>query len=335
MNETEEENVQLIVEELPTPAIPQKDRYKCEVCNMDFYKRWYSPYKNARALESHLKRQAHKHNVERRAQGLEPERIYNLTNANKQLGELVERFGSRLEDLEALIRDQTRRLEGLETGSIRSWMSSSETAPSSVAASEAEEVSQPHQTASLPRPDMVSRYFPDTTRLGPPQLRDWEENSVACSEDTTITDITEEECPPLQRTTSSRGFVPSHIQQQNQRVLELSSEEGSSRVFGRSLLSRSHDFKPTDNETSAVYQYDGNNYAAMVQIGNMLERLMIWVKQNWSGSKLTTNLQYIHRTQSALNLQMRQRLNGEPRDAEDTELLLDRLYTIMEHNWEA
>lgn len=87
-------------------------------------------------------------------------------------------------------------------------------------------------------------------------------------------------------------------------------------------------------EASAVYQYDGNNYAAMVMVSNMLERLMVWIKQNFTGTKLTTNLQYIHRTQSALNVQMRQRMNGEPRDAEDTELLLDRFYTVMEHEWD-
>jgi len=88
-------------------------------------------------------------------------------------------------------------------------------------------------------------------------------------------------------------------------------------------------------ETSAVYQYDGNNYTAMVQVTNMLDRLMIWMKQHYSGVKLTTNLQYIQRTQSALNVQIRQRMNQEPRDAEDTELLLDRLYSVMEHEWEA
>lgn len=88
-------------------------------------------------------------------------------------------------------------------------------------------------------------------------------------------------------------------------------------------------------ETSAVYQYDGNNYTAMVQINNMLDRLMIWMKQHYTGNKLTTNLQYIHRTQSALNVQLRQRMNQEPRDAEDTELILDRLYSVLEHDWES
>ena len=99
-------------------------------------------------------------------------------------------------------------------------------------------------------------------------------------------------------------------------------------------MSWSRSFTPTEIETSAIYGYDGNNYAYMVQISNMLERLMIWLKQNCGGKKLTANLQYVHRTQSALNVQMRQRLNSEPRDAEDTELLLDRLYSVLEHNWD-
>jgi len=91
MSDTEE--LQLVVEEVPESA-----RYKCEVCNMDFYKPYQTPYQNARALEGHLKRQSHRHNVERRKMGLEPEKLYAITNVGKQLGELVERLGSRLEE---------------------------------------------------------------------------------------------------------------------------------------------------------------------------------------------------------------------------------------------
>jgi hypothetical protein len=176
--------------------------------------------------------------------------------------------------------------------------------------------------------------FQETTRLGPPPTRDWECCSDACSEDTTVTDITEEGFPPLGQTSSRRDVEQSYIRLQSQKDPEPPFEEESSR-FGRAMMSRSSAFKPNEVETSAVYQYDGNNYASMVQISNMLERLMIWIKQHYSGSKLTLNLQYIHRTQSALNVQIRQRMNQEPRDAEETELILDRLYSVMEHEWEA
>jgi hypothetical protein len=329
--ENNEDEVQLVVEELPPVA--EKLRYKCDVCEMDFYKRWYSPAQNARALEGHLKRHSHKHNVERREMGLRPEKLYNITTANKQLGELVERLGSRLEDLEALIRTQTHRLQSLESsaaGSVRSWAEATARDDSSVAATELSNVSSlPHQ----PQPDTAWAHFRETTRLGPPPLTDLAECSDACSEDTTTTDITEAEYRPSHQTANRRGYGQAYNQPQNQRFLELSSESESSR-FGRAQLSRSHAFRPTESETTAVYSYDGNNYAVMTQVSNMLERLIVWIKQHYNGSKLTNNLQYIHKTQSALNLQIRQRLNQEPRDAEDTELLLDRLYSVMEYEWE-
>jgi hypothetical protein len=319
--ENNENEVQLVVEELP--PVEEKLRYKCDVCEMDFYKRWYSPAQNARALEGHLKRHSHKHNVERREMGLRPEKLYNITTANKQLGELVERLGSRLEDLEAIIRTQTQRLQSLEssTSSVRSW-------------AEGTELSSASSLHDHPcPPDTAWAHFRETTRLGPPPPMDLAECSDACSEDTTITDTTEAEYRPSLQTASRRGCGPAYSQPQNQRFLELSSESESSR-FGRAQLSRSHAFRPTESETTAVYSYDGNNYAVMTQVSNMLERLIVWIKQHYNGSKLTNNLQYIHKTQSALNLQIRQRLNQEPRDAEDTELLLDRLYSVMEYEWE-
>lgn len=319
---SDNENVQLFVEE-----IPEKDKYKCEVCNLNFYKRYYSQSQNARALEGHFERQSHKHNVERRRLGLEPEKLYSITSAGKQLGELVERFGDRLEELESLIKNQTYRLESLESGSVRSWL---ETVPVAVAAGE-EACSNASSRRSVP--ETASHHFQGTTRLGPPRSRDWECHSDASSEDTTATDITEAEYPPSHQTASRRGDVPSYNHSQNQKVLEPPFEEESSR-FGRAMLSKTRSFRPTELETSAIYGYDGNNYAHMIQISNMLERLMIYIKQHFGGSKLTSNLQYIHRTQSALNVQMRQRLNSEPRDAEDTELLLDRFYSVLEHNWD-
>lgn len=329
MSDCEPDNINLVVEE-----INEKDRYKCEVCNLNFYKRYYSPSQNARALESHLQRQSHQHNVDRRAQGLPPEKHYTITAVGKQLGELVERFGSRLEELQNIIKNQNCRLESLESGSVREWLGTVPE-PSTVADSEAASLADPTEserpTTRLP-PDRVLPHFQETTRRGPPPLRDWECHSDACSEDTTVTDTTEAEYPPLYQTASRRDYEQSYIQPQNQIFLEPASESESSR-FGRAMMSKTVAFRPSELETAAVYQYDGNNYAAMVQISNMLERLMVFIKQHYGGHKLTTNLQYIHRTQSALNVQIRQRMNNEPRDAEDTELLLDRFYSVLEHEW--
>lgn len=322
-----EGELQLIIEE-----IPEKEKYKCDVCNLNFYKRYYSAAQNARALEGHLRRQSHLNNVERRKQGLEPERQYTITAVGKQLGELVERLGSRIEDLEGMLNCQTRRLESLESGSVRSWL---ETVPETSGKEEEEPPSVPSVSSRPPleREKVLARFQASMPRV-PQHSRDLEEYSDAYSEDTTVTDITEAEYPPSRTTPNNAGYSQSYNHSQNQRGLEPPFEEESSR-FGRAMMSKSKDWKPTESEVSAVYQYDGNNYSAMVLIGNMLERLMIWIKQHYTGSKLTTNLQYIHRTQSALNVQMRQRMNGEPRDAEDTELLLDRFYSLLEHEWEA
>jgi hypothetical protein len=259
-----------------------------------------------------------------------------MTMVGKQLGELVERLGTRIEDLEGIIRTQTHRLESLETGSVRSWL---ETVPE-LAPEEEQQPETPVVPTELPprlqqqQQETTSVRCRETTRLGPPPSRDWECCSDACSEDTTAPYITEDGFPPLRQTSSRRDVEQSYIRLQSQKDLEPPFEEESSR-FGRAMMSRSKGFKPNEVETSAVYQYDGNNYASMVQISNMLERLMIWIKQHYSGSKLTMNLQYIYRTQSALNVQIRQRMNQEPRDAEETELILDRLYSVLEHEWEA
>lgn len=330
MSDSETESVRLVVEELP--ELPEKERYKCEVCNMDFYKRYQTPYQNARALEGHLKRQSHRHNVERRKLGLEPEKLYAIASVGKQLGELVERFGSRLDDLEELLRTQTRRLESLESGSVRSWLATvpAHGAPPESEASES--VFDPSESLHQPEPERASARCRETTQLGLPRSMGLDCQSDACSEDTTTTDITEAEYPPSHTTPSSSDYSQSYNRLQNRKVLVRPFEEESSR-FGRAMMSKVSVFAPTELETSAIYGYDGNNYAFMVQISNMLERLMIWLKQNCVGQKLTANLQYIHRTQSALNVQMRQRLNSEPRDAEDTELLLDRLYSVLEHDW--
>lgn len=321
------EGVELVVEE-----IPEKERYKCEICNLNFYKRYYSPSQNARALEGHLQRESHRHNVERRRQGLEPEKLYPIATVGKQLSDLVDILGSRLEDLEEILKTQTRRLESLESGSVRSWL---ETVPELDPVERQAAAFDPSESLCPPTPRQKALVrFRETSRLDPPHSRDWECCSDACSEDTTATDITEAEYPPSLPTPNRRDDVPSYSHLQNRRAPEPPFEEESSR-FGRAMMSKSTAFRPTEMETSAVYQYDGNNYTAMVQINNMLDRLMIWMKQHYTGSKLTTNLQYIHRTQSALNVQLRQRMNQEPRDAEDTELILDRLYSVLEHDWES
>jgi hypothetical protein len=328
MSDSEDGNITLAVEE-----VSEKERYKCEVCNLDFYKRYYSASQNAKALESHLQRQSHQHNVERRAQGLAPEKHYTITAVGKQLGELVDRFGSRLLELEDIIKSQSRRLESLESGSVREWLGTVPE-PSAVADSETTSLADPTEFERPSRVplDRVLPHFQETTRRGLPPLRDWECQSDACSEDTTITDTTEVEYPTLHRTASRRDCEQSYIPPQTPRYLALSSESESSR-FGRAMMSKTVAFRPSELETAAVYQYDGNNYAAMVQISNMLERLMVFIKQHYGGNKLNTNLQYIHRTQAALNVQIRQRMNSEPRDAEDTELLLNRFYSVLEHEW--
>ena len=85
--------------ELVVTELEPKERFKCEVCGVDFYKRWNSLNACQKLLDKHLKTQSHKHNVERREQGLAPERVYNLTSASKRLGELVDRLENRIEDL--------------------------------------------------------------------------------------------------------------------------------------------------------------------------------------------------------------------------------------------
>jgi ubiquilin len=181
-----------------------------------------------------------------------------------QLGELVERLGSRLEDLEALLMSQTRRLESLESGSVRSWL---ETVPDLDPVEAREEPSAATELRCPPTPktrQTASVRFQETTQLGLPPSMDSEYWSDAYSEDTTTTDITEEGYRPSLLMSNRRGAEQSYTHLQNQKYLEPPFEEESSR-FGRAMMSKSKAFRPTEMELSAVYQYDGNNYAAMMQ----------------------------------------------------------------------
>jgi len=350
----EEEPVQLVVTELDAPdctsTVEEKDKYKCDVCNLNFYKRYHSPYQNAKSLELHLQKDAHKKNVERKKMGLEPEKQHTFTAVGKQLGDLVERLGTKIELLEGIIKNQTHRLETLESGSVRSWLdatSSSETVPADVTA-EQKPPQQPEQNKSppsepnesLPPPmaarDKVLARCLETSQRFQQQPRDLSRCWDECSVGTTTTDIIEAEYTSSRQQPNCTGFAQTYSRQRNQRILETSFGEESSLRTPRSLMFRREGyFVPSDSEMAAVSAYDGKNYAAMTKTQSMLTRLMVSIKEKYYGDKQLSNLQYVQRTQTALNHQIRQRLNNEPRDDEETDYIVERLYTLLEHDWES
>jgi hypothetical protein len=101
----EEENIQLIVQDLYDPF--EDPQFRCEVCNMTFYKRYLSLNANRKAVEKHKLTRTHQNNVERTAQGLPPQRMCNFTNMHGQMQELVDKMSIRIAELETLVRSVT------------------------------------------------------------------------------------------------------------------------------------------------------------------------------------------------------------------------------------
>lgn len=331
-------------------AVPPSERFKCVTCNINFYKRYQTHKQCQNSLDTHLKKQCHRHNVERAAMGLSPERVYNLTAASRRLGELVERLGDRVEELEGVIRHE-REARCSESEGSQQTSRPFENRP--FEATDGESVvtaSEPDSVAALFAPTATSSHQPplrlqiremDGTRCQEtqPPLRPHVQRWVDQLDDYsvgTIEEGTEEEEEMSQRSSqySMPDFAQSNIPLRTPTRLEASTEARSFRQFGP-MMSRTHVFKPTERESEAVYGYDGKNYALMQQCGNMLQRVLIWVKQNLSGDRLATNVAFIQRTHAALNTQMRQRLNGEPTDDDDTDVICSRLYNILEHDFDS
>ena len=315
--------------ELVVTELEPKERFKCEVCAVDFYKRWNSLNACQKLLEKHLKTQTHKHNVERREQGLGPERVYNLTSASKRLGELVDRLENRIEDLERVVKfNEQSRLSQDQLSECRSEANRDE----------AESETAPAETASLHarHKKALAKWFEEAGDDATPEGSMYDDSSSRYSEETTETGISEAASlppPPTKGIHALRQAYPT----QNQQVLGTLAEAetfGDKKRWGP-MMSRSVAFKPTPSETEAVYQYDGRNYASMTLCNNMLTRLMVWVRQHLQGVKLETNVTFLQRTQTAINQQIRQRMNAEPTDAEDTEAISSRLYSILEHDFDA
>jgi hypothetical protein len=99
MSDTETENVKLqVYDPLDDP------QFRCDVCKMNFFKRYMSLNGNKKAVERHLTTKTHKHNVERAAQGLGPERPCNFTNMHGKMQELVDKMTMRIAELETLVK---------------------------------------------------------------------------------------------------------------------------------------------------------------------------------------------------------------------------------------
>lgn len=321
--------------ELVVTELEPKERFKCEVCAVDFYKRWNSLNACQKMLEKHLKTQSHKHNVERREQGLGPERVYNLTSASKRLGELVDRLENRIEDLERVVKsnEQYRRADEEQLSECKSETTNHDE-PAKGIAPEARNAVLRTERALLPahQKKALAKWLEEAGDDG----TDYDDTSSHYTEATTETDISAAASlppPPTKSIHALRQAYPT----QNQQVLGTLAEPetfGDKKRWGP-MMSRSVAFKPTPSETEAVYQYDGQNYASMTLCNNMLTRLMVWVRQHLQGVKLETNTTFLQRTQTAINRQIRQRMNAEPTDAEDTEAISSRLYSILEHDFDA
>jgi hypothetical protein len=101
MSDTEEP-VQLVVKEIYDPL--DDPQFRCDVCKMNFFKRYMSLNGNKKAVERHMTTKTHKHNVERAAQGLPPERPCNFMNMHSKMQELVDKMSFRIEELETLVK---------------------------------------------------------------------------------------------------------------------------------------------------------------------------------------------------------------------------------------
>jgi len=100
-----EENIQLVVTEKYDPL--DDPQFRCDVCKLNFYKRYMSLNGNRKAVEKHMLTRSHKHNVERAEQGLPPERMCNFTNMHGQMQELVDKMTMRIAELETLVKSVT------------------------------------------------------------------------------------------------------------------------------------------------------------------------------------------------------------------------------------
>jgi len=97
-----EEPVQLVITETYDPL--DDPQFRCDVCKMNFFKRYMSLNGNKKAVERHLTTKTHKHNVERAAQGLAPERPCNFINMHNKMQELVDKMSVRIAELETLVK---------------------------------------------------------------------------------------------------------------------------------------------------------------------------------------------------------------------------------------
>jgi len=89
--------MELIITELennPTPSGTE-----CDVCQIDFFKKYLPPKTIQKNLEKHYTTANHKHNVQRSKLGLPPERLYNFSNANEKLTELIQKLEDRIGEL--------------------------------------------------------------------------------------------------------------------------------------------------------------------------------------------------------------------------------------------
>ena len=118
MSDTEPDNLKLeVYDPLDDP------QFRCDVCNLTFYKRYMSLNGNKKALERHMTTKTHKKNVERAAQGLPPERACNFTNMHNKMQELVDKMTMRIAELETLVKsvaDNPSTCDDEETASIES-----------------------------------------------------------------------------------------------------------------------------------------------------------------------------------------------------------------------
>jgi len=107
----DQENLELVVEEiepLDDPYDPLDDpQFRCEVCNLTFFKRYLSFNGNRKLVEKHKTTKTHQKNVERVAKGLPPEKHNNFTNMHHQMQELVDKMALRIAELENLVKSVT------------------------------------------------------------------------------------------------------------------------------------------------------------------------------------------------------------------------------------
>ena len=110
-----QENLELVIEELDDPPQSLDDTYnplddpqfRCDVCKINFFKRYLSLNGNRKAVEKHKLTKTHAQNVERAAKGLPPEKHGTFTNMHQQMQELVDKMSMRIAELENLVKSVT------------------------------------------------------------------------------------------------------------------------------------------------------------------------------------------------------------------------------------